>query len=156
MIHDVRKITTASGKQVQQTGQLIDATTANMNTVGDTIKETAGHVNKTVDAATGTLTAATDTLGEGKRTIAAAQPLLEAYTRSGEDLDALLKDRAIHETLDNVRAVTQNAEGVTFDLRQAADKATADYLRPVPWWRVPLQKGGQIIDITAAVARHTP
>ena len=155
-IHDIRKITTASGKQVQQTGQLIDATARTMGTVGESVKGTAGHLNKTADAATGTLNAATDMLGEGKRTIAAAQPLLSQLTANGaslqettDTLNDTLKRQAIGKLLDN-------AAGISGDFRTIADKATADFIRPVPWWQQPIKKSGQIIDIGAAIARHTP
>ncbi len=43
----------------------------------------ASHLNTTVDALTGTAQGATDTLSEGKRTIAAAQPLLAQLTANG-------------------------------------------------------------------------
>jgi uncharacterized protein YdbL (DUF1318 family) len=162
-IHDIRKITTASGKQVQQTGQLIDATARTMGTVGESVKGTAGHLNKTADAATGTLNAATDTLGEGKRTIAAAQPLLAQLTANGASLQATtdtlndtLKRKAVGEMLDNLAGVTAHGNAIAIDFQQVADKARADYLRPVPWWQQPIKHAGDVFDIGAAIARHTP
>jgi uncharacterized protein YdbL (DUF1318 family) len=123
-IHDIRKITTASGKQVQQTGQLIDATARTMGTVGESVKGTAGHLNKTADAATGTLNAAADTLGEGKRTIAAAQPLLAQLTANGASLQATtdtlndtLKRKAVGEMLDNLAGITGHVDGMSSDLQ---------------------------------------
>jgi hypothetical protein len=53
---------------------------------------TADSLSGTATALTGTATAATATLGEGKRTIAAAQPLLEAFTQDGKDLDSRIND----------------------------------------------------------------
>ena len=95
-------------------------------------------------------------LGEGKRTIAAAQPLLAQLTANGASLQATtdtlndtLKRQAIGKLLDN-------AAGISGDFRTIADKATADFIRPVPWWQQPIKKSGQLIDIGAAIARHIP
>ena len=129
----------------------------------DEFGQTAKHLSSTADslsltahAATGTLDAATDTIGEGKRTIAAAQPLLAQLTANSaslqtttDTLNDVLKRQAIGKFLDN-------AAGISGDFRTIADKATADFIRPVPWWKQPIKKGSQIIDITAAIARHTP
>ena len=129
----------------------------------DEFGQTAKHLSSTADslsltahAATGTLDAATDTIGEGKRTIAAAQPLLAQLTANSaslqtttDTLNDVLKRQAIGKFLDN-------AAGISGDFRTIADKATADFIRPVPWWQQPIKKGSQIIDITAAIARHTP
>ncbi len=156
MIHDVRKITTSSGKQVEQTGQLINAATGNLNKAGDSVTELTEHLNKTADAATGLTVALTGDANEAKTTIAGFQPLVAAYTQSGNDLDALLKDHAIHDTLTDLQVTTQNIGGITADLRQVSDKETAEFLKPVPWWKWPFKRAGQFIDIGAAVARNIP
>jgi hypothetical protein len=56
----------------------------------------------------------------------------------------------------NGAAITGNANGIVGDFRQIADKETKDYLKPVPWYLYPVKKGGELIDIGAAVARHIP
>jgi hypothetical protein len=119
---------------------------------GTAIDAVAGTAN----AATGTLGAATGTLAEGQRTIKAAQPLLAQLTVNGASLQATtdtlndtLKRQAIGKLLDN-------AAGISGDFRTIADKATADFIRRVPWWQQPIKKSGQLIDIGAAIARHTP
>lgn len=145
-----------SAQQVQQTGLLVTAVANNLDTVGAAVRDTAEHLNKTADAGTGTLNAATATLGEGQRTIAAFQPLVAAYTQDGYDLDALLKDQAIHTLLANLVSATSQGNAILIDFRQVADKARENYLRPIPWWQQPIHRAGDIIDITAAVARHTP
>ena len=111
---------------------------------------------KTTDAATGLTMALTGDATEAKTTIAAAQPLLASYTQSGNDLDALLKDHAVRDTITDVEFTTQNLAGVTNDLRRVADKETEEFLKPVPWWKWPIKRAGQVWDIGAAVARHTP
>ncbi len=72
---------------------------------------TLDSLSGTAAALTGTANAATATLGEGQRTIAAAQPLMAAYTRSGDDLGLLIRDNAapLHATL--VHAAGMSASG---------------------------------------------
>ena len=81
------------------------------NTAARKLGGTADSLSGTATALTGTANAATATLGEGQRTIAAAQPLMAAYTRSGDDLDLLIRDNAapLHATL--VHAAGMSASG---------------------------------------------
>lgn len=125
---------------------------AQMEHVGpllDSLRDEAVELRKTTVAATGTL-------DEGKRTIQALQPVLGHSSDAVSHLDAILQDRNISDTISNVQAVTQNAAGISLDARKAADKATADYLRPTKWYMQPVKRFGQFWDIGAAVARHTP
>jgi hypothetical protein len=117
----------------------------------------------TANAAIGTLGQATATLEEGQRTIASAQPLLAQLTANGASLQATtdtlndtLKRKAVGEMLDNLAGVTSHGNAIAGDFQQVADKARADFLRPIPWWQQPIKKSGQLIDIGAAIARHTP
>ena len=130
-----------------------------MDEFGQTAKHlssTADSLKGTADALTGTAQGATATLAEGQRTIKAVQPLLSQLTANGASLQAttdtlndVLKRQAIGKLLDN-------AAGISGDFRTIADKATADFIRPVPWWQQPIKKSSQLIDIGAAIARHTP
>jgi len=106
-----------------------------LNMAAQKLSKTADSISGTATAATGSLTALTGTLGEGKRTIAAAQPLLEAYTRSGNDLDALLKSKAVYDTLDATSATTEHIAGITGDLQSVSDDMRKRYFAPVPWWK---------------------
>jgi len=72
------------------------------------------------------------------------------------DLDALLKKRAIEELLDNLAGITHHGNAIAGDFQDVADKARADYLRPVKWYMQPVKQAGNIMDIGAAVARHMP
>ena len=127
-----------------------------LSSASDSLSGTASALKGTADALTGTAQGATETLAEGKRTIAAAQPLLSQLTANGisiqtttDTLNDVLKRQAIGKLLDD-------AAGISGDFRTIADKATADFIRPVPWWQQPIKKSGQLIDIGAAIARHTP
>ena len=159
----INKTAIDAGDAIVRT-QLIERSTqphiiSAMDEFGQTAKHlssTADSLKGTADALTGTAQGATDTLTEGKRTIAAVQPLLAQLTANSaslqtttDTLNDVLKRQAIGKLLDN-------AAGISGDFRTIADKATADFIRPVPWWQQPIKKGSQIIDITAAIARHTP
>ncbi len=84
----------------------------------DTLKAAATHMSGTADALTGTANAATGTaqaltgtLEEGKRALFLSGPLLESFTRSGDDLDALLKQNAdpLHQII--VHSAGMSASG---------------------------------------------
>jgi hypothetical protein len=107
--------------------------------------------------------AGTETLTEGKRTIAAAQPLLASLTRTSDastlaiqHFDALVTSKDISEAISNIQFTTQNIGGVTADLRKVADKTTEDYLKPkTPWMKI----GHALFnayDLAAFAARHAP
>ena len=166
----INKTAIDAGDAIVRT-QLIERSTqphiiSAMDEFGQTAKHlssTADSLKGTADALTGTAQGATDTLAEGKRTIAAAQPLLAQLTANGaslqtatDTLNDTLKRKAVGEMLDNLEGATGQGNAILGDLRQVADKARADYLRPVPWYMQPIKKSGQLIDIGAAIARHTP
>ena len=72
------------------------------------------------------------------------------------DVRDFINQPSLTGTLTNVQSITQSAAGISEDARKVADKATADYLKPVPWYLYPVKRSGQLLDIGAAVARHTP
>ena len=166
----INKTAIDAGDAIVRT-QLIERSTqphiiSAMDEFGQTAKHlssTADSLKGTADALTGTAQGATDTLAEGKRTIAAAQPLLAQLTANGaslqtatDTLNDTLKRKAVGEMLDNLEGATGQGNAILGDLRQVADKARADYLRPVPWYMQPIHRAGDFLDIGAAIARHTP
>lgn len=155
-IHDIRKITTASGKQVRQTSKLINATADSLHTTSLKVTEVADALTGTANAATDSLTAATDTLNEGKRTIAAARPLLKAYTQAGNSLNDLLRDRAIHQTVQNVASITDSGAVVMGNAAKVSTKLTNDFTAKKPWYRKLGPMAGDLFDYGALAARHTP
>ena len=114
------------------------------------------HLNKTADAATLATLQARDTLETANGAIAGAQPLLEAYTRSGNDLNEILERPALTQTLDNAASITGSASGIMADGKKVTDKATADYLAPQPWYRKVGRYASDAFDYGALIARHTP
>ena len=129
-IHDIRKITTVSQQQVQQTGALVTATAHTLTTVGLSVQQTA-------TALSGTATAATGTLQEGQRTLAAFQPVLGHADAAVADLDAALKADAgpFNATLVNVQNITGSTARITNDAERVADDATEKYFKPEPWYK---------------------
>jgi hypothetical protein len=122
----------------------------------DALHTELDSLHKTTDQATTLAAALTTSAQTMNQTIASAQPLLVASTRAVDHFDSLVNSPDLSHALSHVQGMTSSGDAILADARKVADKETADWLRPVPWWRVPIQKGGALIDIGAAVARHTP
>ena len=106
------------------------------------LSSTADSLKGTADALTGAAQGATDTLAEGKRTIAAAQPLLVQLTANGaslqvttETLNDTLKRKAVGEMLDNLAGITGHADAITGDAQRVSDDLTQRYFAPTPWYK---------------------
>ena len=121
MMVDVKKIVIASNQQVNQTGTLIAATAKNLDRVGDSVDRTADALTGTAKAATGTLIQTQTDLATLNTSIADTKPLMSHAGSAIIDLDALLKDKAIHQTLDNTASMT--ASGALI-LKNGADETT--------------------------------
>ena len=124
-----------SARQVQQTGVLVTAVAHNLDTVGVAIKETAGHVNGTADAAAGTFNAATGTLNAGASTLNSFKPLVLHMDTTASDLDALLASpdlsqaiQHLNETSGNVAGITDSVDKMTLHLEKQVDS-------PKPLWK---------------------
>lgn len=127
------------------------------------LHEELGALHKTTDQATTLAATLTTSAQTANDTIAAAQPVLRALERDVDsankavtDFDALVSSPDLSQALSHFNGMTASGDGILADAKKVADKETADWLKPVPWWRAPIAKGGQLIDITAAIARHTP
>ncbi len=105
----------------------------------DALKDSAGKLGGAADALAGTANAGTGTAQALTTTLQTfngrAGPLLDAYTRSGTDLDALLRSKAIYDTLDATSATSEHIAGVTGDLQSVSDDMRKRYFQPVPWWK---------------------
>ena len=122
----------------------------------DSFKTAADRLSGTADAGTDSLKALTATLGTAQTTIQSLQGPIQGLSVSENNFNALLRNSAITRTLDNVAGVTGNMDDTSRDLKKVADRMTTDYLKPVPWWKWPVKRFGEVWDISAAVARHTP
>lgn len=132
----------------------VDLTLASLRSNSDAVNRELASLKETTDAAT-TLTAAlAKDAGTANDTIQKAQPLLEAYTRSGNDLDALLKDKAIHATVENLATTSGNIAGIT----GSVDKMTAHLEKnvdsPRPLWKTMIPMGEDGAKIWACIFQH--
>lgn len=142
------------------------------------------HVDRLLTEGSGTLSAARGAIGTLNGSLTHVAPLLDSLKASSDaippaiqhvtdDADALrpilanadggvsdlrrfLQAPALTDTITNVASMTGSGAAIAADGRKIVDKETADFLKPVPWYLKPIKRGGQIIDITAAVARHVP
>jgi hypothetical protein len=118
-----------------------------------TANEQLTHVAPVLDAsrtAIDALPPAIKSLTDGIR------PVLANADGAVTDVRTFINAPALSATVANVAAVTGNANGIVGDFRQIADKETADFLKPVPWYMKPIKRAGEIMDIGAAVARNAP
>lgn len=156
LIPSVRQVALNTGAATLAMKTEIDQTQPLIQNAALAVSSMSDHLNQTADAATAaTLQARTD-LFTLNGSIAATQPLLEAYTRSGNDLNAILERKAVTEIIDNFASTTGSLAGVMADGKKVTDKATADYLSPKPWWRKLGAYAGDTYDYGALFARHTP
>lgn len=164
-LHEVNKAVVKMGDAVVTTQlqerAIAPATIATLNSLA-TIAPHANLVldnsKLTLDAATQTAQALTDTLGEGKRTIAALQPLEASLTRNSDDINAVIRDNApsLHLTLQNAASMTSSGAGILADGKTVADKSTADYLKAhTKWGTVGARLWGGY-DILSWAAEHRP
>jgi hypothetical protein len=133
-----------SAQQVQQTGTLVTAVANNLNTVGEAVKSSAGHINVTADAATGTLTAATGTLTAATGAIQTLtidaktandllvqlKPLIASYTATGNDLDTTIKTANGIMASPNVTIMLANGAQFTTTAVQLEQKLAQCTLHP--------------------------
>ena len=106
-------------------------------------------VGPTDDAATANL----DALSDPAKGLPA---MVASYTAAGDNLNAILRQKAIAEILANVDSMTGSGAEILADGKKVTDKATADYLAPQPWWKKAGRYASDAFDYGALFARHTP
>ncbi|MDE2099238.1 MAG: hypothetical protein KGL39_18435 [Patescibacteria group bacterium] len=145
----INKAVTKAGDSLVTTQLAERSTVPHVLAAMDAFRDSAARLGGTADAAS-------TALGTANTTIQQMQPLTASLRRSVEDFDALVTAPDWLSALHHVDGMAASGDGILADARRVADKETADWLKPVPWWKQPIKKGGQLIDITAAIARHTP
>lgn len=88
-----------------------------LGNTANALTDELGALHKTTDAATGLTVALTGDAGAVKDMIEDAQPLLEAYTKTGTDLDGILKDNAtqFHESLVHLDSMSASGDKMLVD-----------------------------------------
>lgn len=132
--------------------QTLQAARGAINTANDQLTHVAPLLDST-RAAMDSLPPAVQHITEDADTI---RPVMAQADGAVGDMRRLMAAPEITETFGNVASVTGSAAAISADARKVSDKMTADYLKPVPWYLWPVKRGGQLLDIGAAVARHTP
>ena len=139
-------------------GTLSVANTAieGVNPVTAALTGEIGDLRETTTAATGATLALSGVLTRAQATTEGATATLARTATAISDLDTLLKDQAIQRTMAAAAGALEDVHGMSTDGRRVADALTVKFLTPVPWWKQPISKGGELIDIAAAIARHAP
>ena len=147
-------------RQVQQTNRIVNAaadsltsTSQHLNAQIDALGSVLASVRAATDAVPGTLNAARDAIQSAQGDI---HGVADQATGATADVRRFINQPALRGTLENVQTITGEAAGITADGHRVVDKLTRDYLTPVPWYLVPVKRFGEIWDVSAAVARHTP
>ena len=79
----------------------------------DTLNDSSSKLGGSAEALTETAGALTDTANTATKTLASLQPAVDAFTTSGQDLDALLKRQAIQNFVDNMGLLSENLVSMT-------------------------------------------
>lgn len=119
----------------------------------DTANVQLTHVSPLLDATRGAVDAIPDTL---KHVTEGVTPLLANADGAVGDFRRFLTAPALTHTIVNVDDLVGSWAAISADGRKVTDKMTADYFKPTPWYLYPVKKGSELLDIGAAVARHTP
>lgn len=122
----------------------------------NTANEQLTHVAPLLDSTRAAVDAVPLTLTHLTDTVDAARPILTNADGAVGDFRRFITAPALTATLDNVAAVTGSAAAISADAHKVTDKMTADYLKPTPWYIWPVKRGSELLDVAAAVARHTP
>lgn len=162
-LHEVNKAVVKIGDAIVTTQLQERQSAPHVIAAMDTFRDAAGSLKEAAAALTGTAQGATEALAEGKRTIAAAQPLLVSLTATADasaqtvrTFNGRLSDPRIDAILDSFKTMADSGAGISTDLRKVTDKASADYLTPKPWYRKVGRFASDAFDYGALAARHIP
>lgn len=150
-------------RQIQQSGTLINAASASLTS-------TSEHLNAAVDTSSAQLTRLGPLLDSARGAMDSLPPAVQHVTADADaltpvllnangavgDFRTILQRPSLAATMDNAASMTGSWAGISGDARKVADKATVDYLKPVPWYLWPVKRSGELLDVGAAIARHTP
>lgn len=150
------KTVTKAGDSVVTTQLAERATIPHVLAAMDQFKDSAARLSGTADAATAALETAQTTISDLQPVLGALARDADSANKTVTDFDALVSSPDLSHALSHVDGMAASGDGILADAKKVADKETADWIKTRPWWQAPIAKGGQLIDITAAIARHTP
>lgn len=156
-------VANASAMQVMQGGALIKATTRNIDSIGTSLTGTATRLDATVDTLNAQLPHLGPAIDAARDAAASVAPIMQGVTPILANADGAVTDirhfitaPSLTGTVTNVDNMTASWAAISANGQKITDKMTADYFKPVPWYMYPVKKGSELLDIGAAVARHTP
>jgi hypothetical protein len=142
--------------QVRQSGTLINA-------ASESLASTSRHLDAAIDTANTQLTHLGPLLDAGRDAAASVAPAMQSLQPVLANADGAVGDfrrfltaPALNASISNVDSMTAAWARISTNGARVTDKMTADYFKPVPWYLYPVKKGSELLDIGAAVARHTP
>lgn len=149
--------------QVRQSGTLITSaaksltsTSQHLDAAVDTANGQLTHVGPLLDSARGVTDALPVTLQRVNKAVDGVAPILANADGAVTDFRRFMTAPALLGTIANADKMTQAWAAISVNGQKVSDKLTADFLKPVPWYMQPVKKGGELIDIGAALARHAP
>lgn len=156
LVVKVGDIAVDTQRQVRQSGTLI-------NSASLSLTSTSQHLDAAIDTANAQMThlgpaidAARDAAASVAPVMQGVQPILASADGAVGDFRRFMTAPALAGTISNVDNLTAQWAAISADGRKVTDKMTADYFKPVPWYLYPMKKSSEILDVGAAIARHTP
>jgi hypothetical protein len=156
---DIRGLAWHVDRTLLGVNRLTGSGAALLNTANDQLAHLGpllDSIKRTSDAVPGTLSHLNDAADASRTTIA----------KVGDDADAVrarIEDQRITDliayldgTAKHVEGISASGETIMANGAKVTTKLTNDFLKPVPWWKWPIQKANDILDIGAAAARHAP
>jgi hypothetical protein len=142
--------------QISKTFSTVNTAVTSLSSVSAATVSTLQETQATVHSLQAPINSANQALTVAQGAISTADGDLAALRTFIAHSDALVTDPAVTSLMSHVAGTASHVDAITLDFQKVADKATADYLKPVPWYQWPIKRGGELMDLGAAVARHTP
>lgn len=156
LVMKVGDIAVDTQMQVRQTGTLISAASQSLTSTSATLNAQLEHIGPLLDSAKAAADALPVTLQHVNGAVDGVTPVLASIDGATGDFRRFITAPALSSTIANVDSMTVSWSATSDDLRRVADKTTTDYLKPVKWYMWPIKRGSELLDIGAAIARHTP
>lgn len=163
LIPAVRQVVRDTGSAVQTMQQQVAQTQPLIVNAATGIKDVSGEAVTLLRTSNTAVGALNDPQTGLRPLLGHADALVVASTGTVTDINATLQSKAVKDaaadfarTMKFTADMSESGAGIMADARRVSDKETADFMKPVKWYMQPIKKAGDIIDIGAAVARHTP
>lgn len=124
--------------QASHIGPLLDS----LRDASNSVPASLSHLSSTEDAATKTLASVQDDADAIRDRV------------SDKRVDELI-DR-LNGTAKHVQGMSESGDTILKNGARVSTKLADDFTKPVPWWKWPIKKMGDIFDIGAWAAQHSP